>query len=120
MSRVLVTGASGFIGRAIVPSLASAGYDVRAAVRHLPAPFAPRVEPAAHGDLDADIDWQPLLAGVDFVIHLAGIAHTSGVSDAHYDRINHRATAALAAAARATGVQRVVFVSSIRAQTGPR
>jgi nucleoside-diphosphate-sugar epimerase len=36
-----------------------------------------------------------------------------------YDRVNHRATAALAAAARDAGVSRFVFISSIRAQTGP-
>ncbi len=120
MSRILVTGASGFVGRVLVPTLVSEGYDVRAAVRRLPAPFEPPVEPATHDDLSADVEWQPLLAGVDFVVHLAGIAHTGGVSDVHYDRINHRATAALAAAARAAGVKRLVFVSTIRAQTGPR
>jgi nucleoside-diphosphate-sugar epimerase len=121
MSRVLVTGASGFIGRALVPALVTSGYDVRATVRHTPASFAPPVEVAAQGDLGADVDWRPLMADVDFVIHLAGIAHTgSGVTEARYDRVNHLATAALAEAARTIRVKRVVFVSTIRAQTGPR
>ena len=121
MSRVLVTGASGFIGRALVPALVTAGYDVRAAVRRIPAPFAPPVEIAIHGDLDASVDWRPLLANADFVIHIAGIAHTGpGIAPAQYDRVNHLATAALAEAARAAGIKRVVFVSTIRAQTGPR
>jgi nucleoside-diphosphate-sugar epimerase len=120
VNRVLVTGASGFIGRALVPALVTAGYEVRAAARNEP-PFAPPVETASHGDLGAGADWGPLLAGVDFVVHLAGIAHTGpGVPAAQYDRVNYLATAALAGAARKAGVRRVVFVSTIRAQTGPR
>ena len=59
-------------------------------------------------------------AGIDAVVHLAGIAHAGpGVAEERYDRVNHRATAALAVAAHDAGVSRFVFVSSIRAQTGP-
>jgi UDP-glucose 4-epimerase len=60
-----------------------------------------------------------LLADIEAVVHLAGIAHTSGVAESNYDRINHRATAELAAAALRARVKRLVFVSSIRAQSGP-
>jgi UDP-glucose 4-epimerase len=122
VSRILVTGASGFIGRATVAALAAAGHEVRAATRRLPVPpFAPRVEVVAHGDLEAPVDWTPLLAGIDAVIHLAGIAHVEGIATARYDRVNHLATVALARAAlaAAAGVERLVFMSSIRAQTGP-
>lgn len=120
MIRVLVTGASGFIGRALVPALVTAGYEVRAASRVVP-PFEPPVEVASHGDLDAGADWPPLLAGVDFVVHLAGIAHTGpGVPAVRYRRVNHEATAVLADAARNARVRRMVFVSTIRAQAGPR
>jgi len=121
VSRVLVTGASGFIGRALVSALLSAGYAVRATSRRKPC-FAPPVETASHGDLrdGGPGDWLPLLADVDAVVHLAGIAHTGpGVSPADYDRVNHHATAGLAAAAAKAGVKRMVFVSTIRAQSGP-
>ena len=59
------------------------------------------------------------LEGVDQVVHLAGIAHTGGVAPERYDRVNRRATAELAAAAAQRGIRHFVFVSSIRAQTGP-
>ena len=95
---------------------------MHAAIRHahVRLPFPPGVTVVLHGDLAGPVDWTPLLAGIDAVVHLAGIAHAGpGIAEERYDRVNHRATAALAAAARAAGVTRFVFVSSIRAQTGP-
>jgi nucleoside-diphosphate-sugar epimerase len=120
VSRILVTGATGFIGRAVVTSFAAAGHGVRAAVRRTPAPFGSPVEVALHGDLDAGIDWRPLVAGMDAVIHLAGIAHAGpGIAQARYERVNHQATAELASAAQAAGIGRLILVSTIRAQSGP-
>ncbi len=120
MSRVLVTGASGFIGRPVVDALIKDGHVVRAAVRRPQLPFPDGVEVAQHDDLAQPIDWRPLLAGIDQVVHLAGIAHIGrGVSAELYDRVNHQATAQLAKSAAQAGISRFVFVSSIRAQTGP-
>jgi UDP-glucose 4-epimerase len=62
-------------------------------------------------------DWLPLLQRCDVVVHLAGIAHRFASEDL-YDRVNHRATAALAEAALSTGIKHLVFVSSIAAQSG--
>jgi len=120
MSRVLVTGASGFIGNAVVAALARDGYAVRAAVRRPHPSFPDGVEVVQHPDLAEAFDWQPLLQGVDQVVHLAGIAHTGrGVDRASYDRVNRQATAQLATAAAQASVKHLVFVSSIRAQSGP-
>jgi UDP-glucose 4-epimerase len=120
MSRVLVTGASGFIGRAVVAALANDGHEVRAAVRRPRLLFDNGIEVVQHADLAQPVAWQPLLTGVEWVVHLAGIAHTgNGVGPAAYDLVNRQATAQLATAAAQAGVDRFVFISSIRAQSGP-
>jgi len=120
MSRILVTGASGFIGRAVVTAFARQGHFVRAAVRRLPdQPLDDNVQVVLHPDLTTLFDWVPLVAGCDAVIHLAGIAHVQrGTPDALYDRVNRAATEELAKAAAEAGIGRFVFVSSIRAQCG--
>jgi nucleoside-diphosphate-sugar epimerase len=118
--RVLVTGASGFIGRPLVAALDGAGYGVRAAVRDRRGQSFPSgVELVPLPDLSAAIDWSPLVAETDAVVHLAGIAHVGPeMPEAAYDRVNHLASADLARASSAAGVKRFVLMSSIRAQTG--
>ena len=118
--RVLVTGASGFIGRPLTAALAQAGYNVRAAVRDRRGrQFPSDVEVAMQPDLANPVFWAPLVAGMDAVVHLAGIAHVGpDVPEAIYDRVNHVATAELVPAAAAAGVRRFVFMSSTRAQVG--
>jgi nucleoside-diphosphate-sugar epimerase len=118
VSNILITGASGFIGRAVVAALAQDGHNVRAAVRRPQLSFPAGVDVAQHPDLSEDFDWQPLLTGIEQVVHLAGIAHSRGVNPAMHDRVNRLATARLAAAAAQAGVKHFVFVSSIRAQCG--
>ena len=120
MTRILVTGASGFVGRALVTELASSGHSVRAAMRQ-PADVFPRsVEVVAVSDLTRPVEWRALLKGVETVVHLAGIAHAGPeIAEDAYDRVNRLATAELANAARAIGIRHLVFMSSIRAQSGP-
>jgi UDP-glucose 4-epimerase len=116
-TRVLVTGADGFVGRHLVPYLAAQGYRVIAASRTVSCSKNPDISSAALPDLAHPFDWQPLLQQCDVVIHLAGIAHKFAV-DELYDRVNHEAAAALANAASRCGIRHLVFISSIAAQSG--
>ena len=107
-TRVAVTGADGFIGRALVAHLAARGFDVRAITR------------ATLGDL-AVADESALaaaLAGVDTVFHLAARAHVMRESaadpQAAFDAANVVATERVARAARAAGVRRVVHASTAK------
>ena len=113
---VLVTGSDGFLGRHLVPFLAAQGYKVIAASRAVSAFEGPAIVAAPLPDLSIPFDWQPLLQRCDAVVHLAGIAHTFAEDDL-YDRVNHQATQALAAAAFRCGIH-LIFVSSIAAQSG--
>jgi nucleoside-diphosphate-sugar epimerase len=117
--KVLVTGASGFIGAPLARALAKQGWQVRGAARNAAAvPAAEGVERVVLPDLGAPADWAPLLKGVSHVVHLAGIAHGPGsLPDELYVRINAEAVGALAEAARGR-IERLVFLSSVRAQAG--
>jgi hypothetical protein len=70
--RILVTGASGFVGRAVLER-ASDAVQLRAVVRSGPATAG--VETVRIGDIADDVDWRPHLQGVDAVVHLAARVH---------------------------------------------
>ncbi len=110
MARVLVTGASGFVGSTLVAALSERGWAVRAAARTR----LPLADACIVGDLGPDTDWRAALRGVETVVHLAGPAHAN-YSSAELERAIVQGAATLAAQARAAGVSRFVFVSSIKA-----
>ncbi len=118
--RVLVTGASGFVGRPLITALLRAGYKVRAAARRATS-FPDSVEVCIVPDFKTAIDWKPILQGVNIVIHLAGLAHADSHSSTFndYDQINWKTTLDLARAAKDVGLDRFIFLSSVRAQVGP-
>lgn len=115
--RILVTGATGFLGGAVADHLAAEGRFVRAAVRGPGETGASGRETVAVGDLSANTDWSAALSGVDAVVHCAARAHvlkeTSADPLAQFRAVNTAATLALARQAVAAGVRRFVFISSI-------
>lgn len=111
--KILVTGASGFIGAHLVATLRDAGARVRAAGRRSPA--LPGVEWIDLPEV-RQADWPSLCAGVDAVVHLAGIAHARGAEDERLRAVNQDGPISLATAL-APG-QHLIFMSSIRAVSG--
>jgi nucleoside-diphosphate-sugar epimerase len=117
MSRILVTGASSFVGRAVTTAFAARGHAVRAAVTQIHSTWPSGVDVVQQPDLTQPVDWRPLVDGVDQIVHIAGTGRDADA--AQYDSVNRQATAQLAQAAAQAGVSRLVFGSSIRAQCGP-
>lgn len=118
MTRVLVTGATGFVGQALCQDLTRRGWQLRAAIRNqsgLPA----GCEPCVIGDIGPDTDWTEALDGVGGVVHLAARVHVMRERARDplvaFRRINVEGTLHLAGAAIRAGVGRFVFLSSVKA-----
>ena len=124
---ILVTGATGLIGRAVVERLLTLpGCPVVAAVRSTPARLPAGVDHVCVANLTGDADWRASLTGVDTVVHLAArvhVMHDTNIDPlAEFRRINVEGTLNLARQAAAAGARRFVFVSSIKVngeQTAP-
>jgi UDP-glucose 4-epimerase len=116
MSRVVVTGADGFIGRSLVPMLLRDGHEVRGLVRALSSQTVARREFMAVGDL-AQLSEEAMrapLRDADAVVHLAGIAHRGQAAPELLRAVNVNAAARLARAAAAQGVGHFVLASSVK------
>lgn len=117
--RVLLTGASGFVGRAVQARLLADGlHRLRCAQRKAPVAPLAGVEYCLAPSLEAEADWSQALADVDAVIHCAARVHVmhEQAADplAEFRRANVEGTLRLAQQAVAAGVRRFVFVSSIK------
>jgi nucleoside-diphosphate-sugar epimerase len=116
---IALTGATGFIGRHILREMPKRGYRFRVLLRR-PVDIPLDCASAVIGDLARPQNLSAALAGVDAVVHSAGVSQgVSGLPDADHRILNADATHHLARAAQAARVKRFVFLSSIRAQTGP-
>ena len=116
--RILVTGASGFVGRAVLGALkGQPQHELRAALR-AERDLGPGVECVRIGDIGEDTDWRATLDGRDVVIHTAARVHvmreTAADALAEFRKINVAASLNLARQAARAGVRRFIFISSIK------
>lgn len=114
---VLLTGASGFVGRAILKTEQHRGLKIRPVYRSMDSANG-QSEAVLVSGLDGAADWSAALQGVDVVIHAAARAHIMREESldplAEYRRVNVEGTLNLARQAAAAGVRRFVFISSIK------
>jgi nucleoside-diphosphate-sugar epimerase len=117
MTKLLVTGANGFVGHALCDEAKLRGYAVRCATRAAWQSDS-CTEHVAVGAIDDKTDWTDALQGVDAVVHLAARVHVmrdeAADSLLEFLKVNLHGTANLARQAACAGVKRFVYVSSIK------
>ncbi len=123
--KVLVTGATGFVGRHLLPALERAGHSLSLPIRdssakarlpETPVPTTRRI--SVVGDIDERSDWREALRDVDAVVHLAARAHLldeAAEDEAAFMRVNARGTSRLVEQSVDAGVRRFILMSSIGA-----
>ncbi|GMW06414.1 MAG: hypothetical protein AMXMBFR8_12110 [Nevskiales bacterium] len=121
--QILVTGATGFIGRHLCERLVEQGFRVRAPVRlgsSQAVTLPPGVQQVPCTDLRSmcsAADWRTHLESIDRIVHLAGLAHVARgheIAQSAYTEINETASRALSKAAAQSGVQRLILVSTVK------
>ena len=117
---ILLTGATGFLGRHLLDALVAAGHTVRAVHRSSPPPAAPSVQ-WVEADFNRDHTpevWLPRLADVDAVINAAGILRET--PGQRFESLHEHAPIALFQAAARAGVSRVIQISALGADADAR
>ena len=114
--KLVVTGANGFVGRALCSEIIIEGQTLIAAVRE--KSVVENCIPAVIGDINARTNWVDILSGVDVVVHLAARVHVMHEVEAAplkvFRKVNVDGTLNLARQAAKAGVKRFIFVSSVK------
>jgi len=118
MALIALTGATGFIGRHLLRELPKHGHRIRVLLRR-PSEVPLDCASAVVGDLARPRNMAAALADVDAVIHSAAVGRVSGLPEDDFRVLNTEATIGLARAAQRAGARRFIFMSSVRAQSGP-
>ena len=120
---ILVTGANGFVGSALIERLVAEGMPVRAAVRTSAAASIlrakyPQIDAATVGEIGPVTAWRDALAGIDSVVHLASRVHVMRETEPYplraFRSVNTEGSIALARAAAAAGVKRFIYLSTVK------
>lgn len=115
--KVLVTGASGFVGSALCEILRRDRVSIRSAVRS-PRALQQGIEDIVVGGISSETDWSAALTNVQQVVHLAARVHVmrdkSSDPLAEFRRVNVEGTINFARQAAAAGVRRFIYLSSIK------
>lgn len=115
---VFLTGASGFVGRAVLGRLIADGVSVVAALRGNYELADPTIPIVRFDNMDGQHDWSEALVGRDVVIHCAARVHVMNDTEtdplAAFRKVNVEGTLALARQAQAAGAKRFIFISSIK------
>ncbi|MDT3719483.1 SDR family oxidoreductase [Pseudomonas oryzihabitans] len=117
--RIVVTGASGFVGGGLIARLLEPGHVVRAVVRKSSsAKFDSRASKQIIDGLSAQQDWRSIVDNQQVVIHAAARVHvmSEGANDplSEFRKVNVEGTLNLARQSAAAGVKRFIFISSIK------
>lgn len=124
---ILVTGATGMIGSALVESLVRQGKPVRLAVRNSALARAAlsktmdltSVDLQECDFLSANLDMAPLVSGCNTVVHLAGLVHQPDKPVEMFEQLNLRTTERLARTAKSCGVDTFLFTSTMAVYGSP-
>ena len=115
---VLITGASGFVGKSLACKLSTMTRPYRCAVRDTAVSSDSETKRVSVGDINATTDWQLALNNIKVVIHLAARAHIMCDSSTdpltEYKKINTDGALNLARQAAKAGVKRFIFISTIK------
>ncbi len=115
---ILITGATGFVGRRVIERLVAGQQPVRALTRDdTRASVLPSGVEVAKGDVLDTESLSQALDGVDGVIHLAAVIREIG--DLTFQRVNYEGTKNVLEAAKTAGVQRIVYASTVGATSNP-
>ncbi len=112
---ILVTGANGKLGRALVEHFVGSGQGVHAVARSMPVDLPEGATGFAVGPLSSATDWSAALSGVTTVIHCAALTwiDPEAADQSGFQTVNVDATERLARQAAESGVKRLVYISSL-------
>lgn len=111
--KIILTGSTGFLGASLAKRLCNSEVEIIAPVRHKLSSSEKPIQYMYFKELFEVVHCEGIFDKVDVFIHTAALAHSTGISDEVYNKVNNDLTVALALAAAKSKVKRFIFISSI-------